>query len=340
MKFINHKFIFSMIFILGTIISIRSNSWFIIWVGLEVNIICFTTFILKYNNIFSSESILIYFIFQAFASLFFLFGILLNIINIYKYSFNLDLLIICSLIIKVGRAPFHYWIPLVIENLDWINNYILITWQKIIPLVLRFYFITNILFNYFILISLIVRILGRLNQNSLRLIIAYSSINQIRWLLITLFISKIILLIYILLYIIILYNLIIIFKFLQIWYLRHFFFNLFQNIVYLKFIFIINILSIRGLPPFLGFFPKLLIVINILINNQLFLLILILSCSLLILFVYLRIFYRRFLFDFFKKKKVIFKFYLNYQFKLIIFFNYLRNFLLILILIIYYNNLI
>lgn len=107
-------------------------------------------------------------------------------------SFNLnwinnnfyELLILSTLLLKNGAAPFHFWFPGVIEGLSWINGLILITWQKIAPLILISY---NINYNFFlisIILSIIIGALGGLNQTSLRKLIAFSSINHLGWILI------------------------------------------------------------------------------------------------------------------------------------------------------------
>jgi len=73
--FIYQKFWFFIIIILGTLIVISSNSWLNAWLGLEINLISFIRFIIKKNS-FSSESAILYFIFQCFASIIFYFQLL------------------------------------------------------------------------------------------------------------------------------------------------------------------------------------------------------------------------------------------------------------------------
>lgn len=120
-------------------------------------------------------------------------------------------LIIISLLIKIGRAPIHFWLPLVIEGLNWINNYLLITWQKLAPIFILSYFTNYNFFIWFILLSAIVGSIRGLNQTSVKKIIGFSSINQIRWILISLRLNFLIWKIYILFYFFLTLNVIIIF---------------------------------------------------------------------------------------------------------------------------------
>lgn len=45
-------------------------------------------------------------------------------------------LILAGLGIKMGLMPFHFWVPQVVPALSRINLYLLISWQKIAPLVM------------------------------------------------------------------------------------------------------------------------------------------------------------------------------------------------------------
>lgn len=317
-------------------LTISSNSWLRAWIGLEINLIAFIILITNQNNFLSSESSLIYFIFQVFASLLFLFSILIYI-NSYIFFFifklfNINLIILLSLLIKIGRAPFHFWIPLIIENLNWLNNLILISWQKIALIIIIIYCLKYNLFTLFIFLSSFIRAIKGFNQISIRKILAYSSINHIRWIIRRMFISEIIWKFYFSRYFIILINLIIIFNKFNLFYINQiFFFNIKFN--YTKFLLFFNILSIGGLPPLLGFFPK-IIVIQELINYNYFLIIfIIIIFSLIILFYYFRLIFSSFLLN----TKNIKSFTILYKnCNLIFFFNLLNNILLLIIIIRYY----
>lgn len=324
------KILFFLLTIFRTLIILSSNSWIRIWMGIEINLISFVSLILTNNKIISIESSILYFIFQTIASLIFLTSIIIYLLNIsmnfiiYKFTNNL---IIFSLIIKIGGRPIHFWIPLVIEGLNWIHNYLLITWQKIGPIVLIFINYNNLII--YIILTQFFRSLIGLNQISLKKLIAYRSINQVRWLLISIILRKCIIFLYICLYFIITLIILIIFNIFKLY-------NLFQlfNIKYLNInlilLIFLNILSIGGLPPFIGFFPKIIIFINL---NNLFIIFIIIIFTLITLFFYLRIIYFCILINY-TKLNIINK---NYKFKIInitMNINILRNLILIVIILI------
>jgi len=204
----------------------------------------------------------------------------------------LIIIINSSLLLKMGAAPFHFWFPEIIEGINWINSLVLITWQKIAPIILLSYTIkySNYLI-FIILISTIVGRLGGLNQTRLRKIIAYSSINHLGWILRSFLNRNIIWILYFCLYSFISITLIYILNIFKIFYLKQIYTFINKNLL-IKFTLLLNLLSLGGLPPFLGFLPK-WIIIQYLRNNYIYLLFFIITITLITLFFYLRISYTR-----------------------------------------------
>lgn len=253
-------------------------------------------------NFLATETSLKYFLTQAIASINFLFSILIKLILIKNFEINLILSIIInsSLIIKIGSVPFHFWFPNVIENLSWLNCFILITWQKISPIILlSYYFNKNFLITIIILNSIIGAI-GGLNQTSLRKLIAFSSINNLGWILSTILIRENLWMFYLFLYSFLVIIICFLFNILNIFFINQLFFININPLI--KISLFINFLSLGGLPPFIGFFPK-WIVINFLINNKIFIVrFIFIIIRLIILFFYIRIIYSSFLFNYTKLK--------------------------------------
>nr|YP_009049144.1 NADH dehydrogenase subunit 2 [Tribolium audax]AIE43737.1 NADH dehydrogenase subunit 2 [Tribolium audax] len=266
-----YKILFINSMILGTLISISSYSWLSMWMGLEINLLSIIPLFSNNKNTFSSESSLKYFITQAMASLILLMSILLLLItNEFIHPLmnsSLKMMMDSALLTKLGAAPFHFWFPEVIEGLSWINSWILLTWQKIAPFMLLMNNKTssNMLIMA-ITTSLVISTVNSMNQISMRKILAYSSINHIAWMLSTLMMSLSAWVFYFLIYSIINTNIIYIFNS-----TKTFFINQMNNLMtqnkLVKFTFLTNFLSLGGLPPFLGFLPKWLVV-NWLVNNQ------------------------------------------------------------------------
>lgn len=226
----------------------------------------------------------------------------------------------------MGRAPIHFWLPLVIEGLRWINNYLLMTWQKLAPIFILSYFTNYNFFLWFILLSAVIGSIRGLNQTSIKKIIRFSSINQIRWILISLRLNILIWKVYILFYFFLVLNVITIFHKINLLFINQIF-NIKYNL-YTSLFFFFNILSIGGLPPFLGFYPKILILL--LLNNNIIILFIIIF-TLITLFYYLRLLYFNFLI---KRTKILNINYYIFNFKKLIITSFLSNFYLILILLI------
>lgn len=242
---------------------------------------------------YPSEAAIKYFITQTIASSIIILAIILNL-NILEFipqdsKIYLNIIINSGLIIKLGAAPFHFWFPEVIEGLNWNFCLIILTWQKIAPIILIINNIRLNIFTYIVIVtcSLISGIQG-LNQIRLRKILTYSSINHIGWILASIIYSHSIWLLYFIIYSVISINIILIFKNINIFYLKQLFYSINHNKI-IKILFRINFLSLGGLPPFLGFLPKWL-TINYLIRNNLYILRTIIIISTLItLYFYLRI---------------------------------------------------
>nr|YP_003331315.1 NADH dehydrogenase subunit 2 [Lucanus mazama]ACM45024.1 NADH dehydrogenase subunit 2 [Lucanus mazama] len=268
-----NKMLFSSSLALGTLIAVSSYSWMGMWLGLEINLLSFMPLISSTKNTLSSESSLKYFITQAMASSLLLFSlILLSMNSPYFIELNilLNVFLNMSLLLKMGAAPLHFWFPEVMEGLSWLNSLILLTWQKIAPMVLLLYSSKTPYLILIVIIScmLVSGIMGQ-NQTSLRKIMAYSSINHIGWMLAAMMFEEIIWLSYFIIYTIITLNILILFKKMNINTVNQMVVVI-NNQPNLKLFFSLNFLSLGGLPPFLGFLPKWL-TIQVLINKSLFL---------------------------------------------------------------------
>nr|QEG58680.1 NADH dehydrogenase subunit 2 [Oberea yaoshana] len=287
-----YKIMFLIILMIGTLIAISSYSWMSMWMGLEINLLSIIPLMKDSKNLFPSEAALKYFITQALASSILLMSIItsLNFNEMIPNTLNfLSLMMNSSFLMKMGAAPFHAWFPEVMEGLNWMNSFIMLTWQKIAPMMLIFYNCKFSIFFMLIIISstLISGILG-LNQISLRKIMAYSSINHIGWMIASMMNFQTIWMIYFIIYSIISLNIIWLFYKFNIFYLPQLFQILNFNKL-TKLFFMINFLSLGGLPPFLGFFPKWLVINNLVQNNFLMISTLLIIFTLITLFFYLRI---------------------------------------------------
>nr|YP_010610478.1 NADH dehydrogenase subunit 2 [Graphium antiphates]WAP90806.1 NADH dehydrogenase subunit 2 [Graphium antiphates] len=302
LNFNSNKMFFLFIIFFSSLISISSNSWMGCWIGLEINLLSFIPLISNSKNLLSSEAALKYFLTQSIASINFLFIILMKMILLKNFEMNnfISIMINSSMLMKMGSAPFHFWFPNIIEGLSWFNCFIIMTWQKISPMILMSYYL-NINFLMFIMImNVMIGAIGGFNQTSLRKLMAFSSINNLGWMMIALMISENLWLMYFLFYSFLISIMCFLFNMLNIYFINQLF--IININLKIKFFFMINFLSLGGLPPFLGFFPK-WIIINFLISNNMNLISFIfIMMSLIMLFIYIRIIFSSLIFNFLKMK--------------------------------------
>nr|AII02533.1 NADH dehydrogenase subunit 2 [Dysstroma truncata] len=298
----SNKMFFLFILMFSTMISISSNSWFGAWIGLEINLMSFIPLISSSSNLLASEASLKYFLTQSIASINFLFCIIMKMIMFNNFEINnfISIMINSSMLMKMGSAPFHFWFPNIVEGLSWFNNFILMTWQKITPMILLSYYFNMNLMIFSIILNMMIGAVGGLNQTSLRKMMAFSSINNLGWMISSIMISENLWMFYIMMYSFLIFIMCFLFYLLNLFFLSQLFISNMKPIIKLNLL--INFLSLGGLPPFIGFFPK-WIVINFMMMNKFFILTFIfIMSSLILLFFYIRILYSSFMLNYFKMK--------------------------------------
>lgn len=278
---------FYLMLIFGILITINSSSWIGAWIGMEVNLLSFIPLLINSNNKLSkfSNSSMIYYIIQVGASSFLFIRILIIKINLIFMNINFFMIFLqIRLILKLGASPFHWWLVKIINNVRWINCFIILTLQKIAPLFILININNRLIIYISIILSGFIGSLLGLNQTSLKLVIVYSSINHMSWIFMSILIDFYILLIYLIIYS--LNNLIIciFFSYFNINYLSQVY--KFNNMSYfMKFLVIIIFISIAGIPPIFGFIPKFFVFILI-VNNRFFI-----ECFIFIIFTLIVLFY-------------------------------------------------
>nr|ALO77654.1 NADH deshydrogenase subunit 2 [Anaspis sp. ANA01] len=287
-----YKIMFFSMMVMGTLISISAYSWMSMWMGLEINLLSIIPLISSTKNMYSTESAMKYFITQALASMILLFTVILMLsltefINPQMNS-SMMMMLNSALLTKLGAAPFHYWFPEVMEGLNWMNSLILLTWQKIAPFILLMNNELNYKFMFTIIICcLIVSTFMSFNQVSLRKIMTFSSINHVGWMISSILMSKTIWVIYFIIYSFITLNLISLFNKFKCYYLSQIL-TLMNNNKTLKINFMMNFMSLGGLPPFIGFFPKWLNINWLIMNNNFVLTTALIMMTLIMLYIYIR----------------------------------------------------
>nr|AEE98117.1 NADH dehydrogenase subunit 2 [Agathon comstocki] len=297
------KLLFFITLMSGTLITISSNSWLGAWMGLEINLLSFIPLMMDTNNLMSTEASLKYFLTQALASAILLFMILIYMIKMNTNNFmesnfeSINLIINSCLLLKTGAAPFHFWFPNVMEGLNWINSLLLLTIQKIAPLVLLSYTLQNNFIYFIVILCIIIGSIGGLNQTSLRKIMAFSSINHLGWIMSAMTTSETLWLTYFSLYSFLTLTIVYLLNLFKIYYMNQIF-SIMNHSVLIKFSLFTSLLSLGGLPPFLGFIPKWLVIQSLVEQKLIWLMIMMVSFTLITLYFYLRIYYAAALMNF------------------------------------------
>nr|QHF17687.1 NADH dehydrogenase subunit 2 [Trichiosoma vitellina] len=255
--------------IMSTMITINSISWISAWMGMEINLMSFIPLMMLKNKLMKSANLMMmYFMIQASSSCLLMFMIIMyKMETMFIKMSMMNTFIQLSLLMKMGAAPFHWWTPKIIFSMNWKNCFILLTWQKLNPLMLISMTNMSYLMYYSIIMSTIIGAILGLNQTSLKLIIAYSSINHISWMMISIMINMVTFIMYFIIYSITILIISLMMNNMNINYLNQLFKNNNMN-MYNKINILSLMMSMGGIPPFIGFLPKFKILM-LMIKNQL-----------------------------------------------------------------------
>nr|UAT16077.1 NADH dehydrogenase subunit 2 [Thoropa miliaris] len=284
---------------LGTITTLSSYHWILAWVGLEINTLAIIPLMTKTPHPRAIEAATKYFLTQAAASALILFSSTLNAWLTGEWAINNSIcppsaiLLSIAITMKLGVAPFHFWLPEVLQGLTLQTGLILSTWQKIAPMILLVQLSQSINLNLMLTLGLLSTIIGGwggINQTQIRKLLAFSSIAHLGWMVAILKISPQLTLFNFTLYILMTSTLFITFLNLNT-----------KNISELSTswsktptmtaLSLLSLLSLSGLPPLTGFLPKWMIAQEMIKQDLTMFTLIILLSTLLSLFFYLRLTY-------------------------------------------------
>nr|WCD24556.1 NADH dehydrogenase subunit 2 [Ochotona rufescens] len=285
--------------ITGTAITTFSSHWLLIWVGLEMNMLSIIPILTYKNNPRSTEAATKYFLTQATASMILMMAIILNLMLSGNWAaLNPNnpippLLMTTALTMKLGMAPFHFWVPEVTQGVNLKSALLLLTWQKIAPLSILYQIhnsLNTTLLTLMGILSIMVGGWGGLNQTQLRKILAYSSIAHMGWMATILMYNPDIMLLNLIVYIILtipMFSLLIInssttaLALAQTW----------NKAPMMTASMLVILMSLGGLPPLTGFMPKWAIINELTKNDSIILPTVMAMLALLNLYFYMRLVY-------------------------------------------------
>nr|YP_010165970.1 NADH dehydrogenase subunit 2 [Stictocephala bisonia]QRV59917.1 NADH dehydrogenase subunit 2 [Stictocephala bisonia] len=162
---------FSSLVAMGAIFSLSSNNWVSMWIGMEISMMSFLPMMSSKLKL-SSESCIKYYIIQSLSSSIMMMGIIMMSLNIKS-----ELILMSSLLMKLGMMPFHNWVLSIIEGMTHTNIIIMFTILSLAPLNMISFLEMNL--QFLVVLSLVVSSMSALNQNSLKKIMTYSSIYNL-----------------------------------------------------------------------------------------------------------------------------------------------------------------
>nr|YP_010478333.1 NADH dehydrogenase subunit 2 [Nesophrosyne sp. 58 GMB-2012]UVI59777.1 NADH dehydrogenase subunit 2 [Nesophrosyne sp. 58 GMB-2012] len=269
---------------IGVIMVNCSNNWISMWMGLELVLMSFIPF-MQNENLLSSEAMIKYFIVQSIASTMFLFSITIMLVGDSMMTQLNEIILTTSMLIKLGSAPFHSWVLMILEPLGILPLMAMLTIMKLPPLIVMHQINTKIL-TMPILLGMIISSVACLNQTSIRKTLGYSSIYNMSLMMIiipsiietTLFLTM-----YTLMMIPLGKNI----KTLKINYINQMITSNFNG--WIKLTLWINMLSMAGFPPLMGFFMKIMVMQKTINENQMLILLFLVMTSMLVLLFYMRL---------------------------------------------------
>nr|USC27912.1 NADH dehydrogenase subunit 2 [Cyrtodactylus monilatus] len=175
----------------STIITMSSNHWLLAWLGLELNTLSILPMIIKSHHPRATEATTKYFLIQATAATMILLASITNTWQTGQWAIShmtptTTLLTTTAIMLKLGAAPVHLWYPQVLQGTTMTTALAISTWQKLAPLTLLY--MTQHALSPTILLALglgsaLIGGWAGLNQTQARMIMAFSSIAHMGWLL-------------------------------------------------------------------------------------------------------------------------------------------------------------
>jgi len=224
------------------------------WVRLEINILRFLP-IISSRNTSLLENPIKYFLIQAWGSAAFLSG------NFFFFMLPGISSSVASLamLLKLGAAPFHFWFISILNTCDLWVLFLISTLQKIIPITIFSWFRNSRLIVTIIILSGLTVILSMPGTVRINKVLGLSSIGNLTWMISSCILSLKLLIIFIAVYYRVILGVVLLFRCVSL--------VVFTQISELplikKIIITFMFISLGGLPPFLGFFRKILVIKNL-----------------------------------------------------------------------------
>nr|YP_010879025.1 NADH dehydrogenase subunit 2 [Batracomorphus notatus]WHE42677.1 NADH dehydrogenase subunit 2 [Batracomorphus notatus] len=264
---------------LSIILSLSSNSMFIIWMMIETSNMSFIPIMMS-KKMKNSESIMKYFLIQSISSMIIMFSMIMVLMNI-----NMQMVILMSLIMKMGGVPFHNWIISMIEGIEYKPMLFMMTIMKMPPMMM--FSFMNMKTMEMIVLSMLMAPILMINQNSIKKMMCFSSIFNLSMILLISFEMKM-WMTFIMIYTMIMMMILKQMEMNKIKFINQMMIN--SNKMNKKELWI-SMLSLGGMPPMTGFINKMMVMKTMLNKKEMMMLIILMITSTMILYIYMTYMY-------------------------------------------------
>nr|QPN54245.1 NADH dehydrogenase subunit 2 [Ricinus sp. ADS-2020] len=285
----NYTFFFFFFNILSAILVVSSHSWWMMWICLELNSFFFIPWLMEEKNSMMGSKSFMYFLIQALASFIFLFC---NLLNFFFSPFLSSL----AMMVKLGSFPFHFWVFDIVEMMDWNKFFFFSSFMKVSPWLILLTICPAQWELMFILPFSVIIALGGFEIWSLRLILTYSSIIHMSWVIMSCCLNKSLSIFYFFSYFISVFFVVDLLSKKKINSLKELSKILVTESSIFSLFFWTSILSFLSIPPFLGFYMKFFVLKSMIYQKLLIEALLITIFSIFPIYLYLKVFFVSFLF--------------------------------------------
>nr|BCJ04119.1 NADH dehydrogenase subunit 2 [Metaphire hilgendorfi]BDQ43953.1 NADH dehydrogenase subunit 2 [Metaphire hilgendorfi] len=277
--------------ITSTLMAMSSTNWMFLWASMELNLLSFVPILMSSKLNQEIEGSIKYFLAQALGSALLLTSSTMVWSPYSVWPSMMPIILMVSLLLKLGSAPCHFWYPTVMASISWVSCTILSSWQKLAPLTILVFFAAQASKTIIPLMAGLNALLGGImgmNQSQLRTIMAYSSIGHLGWMLSFMLIdSPSMSMLYFMIYCSLIIPLFMVMNSMNTTTTKQLM-KISMISPTTQLMLSIMLISLAGLPPLTGFMPKLLAIMMLTSFNTPLIIILIMG-SLMNLFFYLNI---------------------------------------------------
>nr|AHB52780.1 NADH dehydrogenase subunit 2 [Schizopera knabeni] len=173
-------FFFVLLWVGSMILGVSAQSFAGMWLFLELNLISFVLLV-SIMSVKSEVMSLKYFMVQTVSTGLFFFGA----IALLGASWSLgEALLVLALAVKMGAAPFHFWVLNIVGEMSWDVFFYFSTFQKLLPLWLTFSLSKSSGTLWLVALGSVFTVLGLWQLNTKSLLV-YSSVLGISWMILS-----------------------------------------------------------------------------------------------------------------------------------------------------------